>query len=363
MSRAGRGRNECEICGFVPYTKNKYREKSDHLAKFHFKERIDALMPKYRPYDCPGLECSYQGKDKQDVLRHYTGKHNILKKWVDDFIREQSGDTPETPRSTWVSNRQADEVPGDNPSGEGLTFREMEGRAIACQPVVQEPRCREIRKPAEPPSVSPDVIEVSKVVLTHKGQQTSFTISKVPRDGVEPSPPPPTTSSSISLIRLTKPPVTTPPIASSLLLTMAKSSPTPKVSQVRCKFCPAGQTRQFASIGQWKDHCLQEHPHLQGTLWQQEQTTPLPKVVDNLVPPCTAKTSCGACSMAFPSDQALSLHKEVCLEMDQEGEDEVVYLEEEEEISIKEEAIMIEDNTQEPPKKKARRPPPALIPI
>ena len=26
-------RNECEICGFVPYTKNKYREKQDHLAK------------------------------------------------------------------------------------------------------------------------------------------------------------------------------------------------------------------------------------------------------------------------------------------------------------------------------------------
>jgi hypothetical protein len=30
-------RNECEICGFVPYTKNKYREKQDHLAKSHFK--------------------------------------------------------------------------------------------------------------------------------------------------------------------------------------------------------------------------------------------------------------------------------------------------------------------------------------
>jgi len=26
-------KNECEICGFIPYTKNKYREKQDHLAK------------------------------------------------------------------------------------------------------------------------------------------------------------------------------------------------------------------------------------------------------------------------------------------------------------------------------------------
>ena len=33
----GLARNECEICGFTPYTKNKYREKQDHLAKFHFK--------------------------------------------------------------------------------------------------------------------------------------------------------------------------------------------------------------------------------------------------------------------------------------------------------------------------------------
>ena len=76
---AGLNRNECELCGFVPYTKNKYREKQDHLAKFHFKERIDAVLPTGRPYACPADECEYLGKDKQDILRHYTGKHNILK--------------------------------------------------------------------------------------------------------------------------------------------------------------------------------------------------------------------------------------------------------------------------------------------
>ena len=78
----------------MPYTKNKYREKQDHLAKFHFKERIEAVMPKARPYACPAHDCGYMGKDKQDVLRHYTGgggKHNILKMLVVDFIREQSG--------------------------------------------------------------------------------------------------------------------------------------------------------------------------------------------------------------------------------------------------------------------------------
>ncbi len=37
----GTTRNECEICGFVPYTKNKYREKQDHLAKLHFKVSLN----------------------------------------------------------------------------------------------------------------------------------------------------------------------------------------------------------------------------------------------------------------------------------------------------------------------------------
>jgi hypothetical protein len=39
-------RNECEICGFLPYTKNKYREKQDHLAKSHFKVEGFLVSPR-----------------------------------------------------------------------------------------------------------------------------------------------------------------------------------------------------------------------------------------------------------------------------------------------------------------------------
>ena len=38
----------------------------------------------------PALDCGSMGKDKQGVMRHYTGgggKHNILKMWVDDFMQ------------------------------------------------------------------------------------------------------------------------------------------------------------------------------------------------------------------------------------------------------------------------------------
>lgn len=57
--------NHCDICGFEPYTKNKYREKQDHLTKQHFKERIERLLPLTSPYVCPDTECQYVGKDKQ----------------------------------------------------------------------------------------------------------------------------------------------------------------------------------------------------------------------------------------------------------------------------------------------------------
>ena len=57
--------NNCDICGFEPYTKNKYREKQDHLTKQHFRERIECLLPLTSPYLCPDTQCQYVGKDKQ----------------------------------------------------------------------------------------------------------------------------------------------------------------------------------------------------------------------------------------------------------------------------------------------------------
>ena len=244
-------RNECEICGFVPYTKNKYREKQDHLAKFHFKERIDAVMPTTRPYSCPDFNCNYLGKDKQDVLRHYTGKHNILKMWVDAFIKEQNGGS-----SPPAGAFRREEV---------LTFSEMEGRAIAggqerssdvqIKGNVGEQgkntrRARTLLAEEQSPA-NPVVKDVSsdlpKVVLTADGQATSFTISKVCRGVTTESPSPPPSPSTVSLIRLSRAqsPSSTghcqgkaekqknPPTASSLLLKLARTSTKPLERQVR----------------------------------------------------------------------------------------------------------------------------------
>ena len=76
----------CELCDFVAQTKNKYREKQDHLSSVHFKDKIDKLIPKCRPYNCPEIDCSFVGKDNQSVLRHFIGKHDILKKLLKEAL-------------------------------------------------------------------------------------------------------------------------------------------------------------------------------------------------------------------------------------------------------------------------------------
>ena len=79
----------CELCGFEPKTKNKYREKQDHLVMKHFKERIDKIFPHCRPYACPNPECDFTGKDKQALLRHYTGKHGVLELYLREALAEK----------------------------------------------------------------------------------------------------------------------------------------------------------------------------------------------------------------------------------------------------------------------------------
>ena len=76
----------CELCDFVAQTKNKYREKQDHLSRVHFKDKIDKFIPKCKPYKCPESDCLYVGKDNQAILRHFTVKHDIIKKWLKEAL-------------------------------------------------------------------------------------------------------------------------------------------------------------------------------------------------------------------------------------------------------------------------------------
>ena len=84
----------CELCGFEPKTKNKYREKQDHLVMKHFKEKIDKVILHCLPYACPTEDCDFEGKDKQDLSRHYTGKHGILEKYLREALQAKADPIP-----------------------------------------------------------------------------------------------------------------------------------------------------------------------------------------------------------------------------------------------------------------------------
>ena len=73
---------KCELCGFVPKTTNKYREKTDHLIFKHFKEKINIIYPQDRAFKCTVDNCNqsgahvcrygkchFHGKDRQAYLR------------------------------------------------------------------------------------------------------------------------------------------------------------------------------------------------------------------------------------------------------------------------------------------------------
>ena len=87
---AGRGGlptgRPCEICGFEPKTKNKSRERQDHLAMKHYRERIQSDLTEVTNFQCP--LCDYVGKDKQTIYRHYTGKHKVVEQYLADDIRD-----------------------------------------------------------------------------------------------------------------------------------------------------------------------------------------------------------------------------------------------------------------------------------
>jgi hypothetical protein len=76
----------CMICGFIPTTKNKYRELQDHLVRKHFNDRIKAALPTKRPYMCPEPSCTIEGKDWQALMRHFTGKHGVLERYLREII-------------------------------------------------------------------------------------------------------------------------------------------------------------------------------------------------------------------------------------------------------------------------------------
>ena len=84
VEKRGSTGRPCEICGFEPKTKNKSRERQDHLAMKHYRERIQQELTKVVNLKCP--ICEFIGKDKQTIYRHYIGKHRVVEKYLEEDL-------------------------------------------------------------------------------------------------------------------------------------------------------------------------------------------------------------------------------------------------------------------------------------
>ena len=67
----------CELCGFEPKTKNKSRERMDHLAMKHFRDQMISELRKDKPMKCPRCDV-FESKDRQQLFRHMISKHKVL---------------------------------------------------------------------------------------------------------------------------------------------------------------------------------------------------------------------------------------------------------------------------------------------
>ena len=132
----------CELCGFEPKTKNKYREKQDHMVMKHFKEKIDKIFPAAKPYACPAEGCPFLGKDKQALLRHYTGKHGILEMYLREALAERGVRyVPGESHKRRPPKATESAPPGDRTDGEDPR-REVEALLASFQPrMFPGPQC------------------------------------------------------------------------------------------------------------------------------------------------------------------------------------------------------------------------------
>ena len=112
----------CELCGFEPKTKNKSRERMDHLAMKHFREQMISELRKDKPMKCPRCDV-FESKDRQQLFRHMISKHKVLDQYLADAIQKMRDEGKQTfgaaatpAPSTAVTASAPTETPGPSTS-------------------------------------------------------------------------------------------------------------------------------------------------------------------------------------------------------------------------------------------------------
>ena len=107
----GAGTRICELCGFEPRTKNKSRERMDHLAMKHFREQMISELRKDKPMNCPRCD-NFESKDRQQLFRHMISKHKVLDFYLAASIEKMKAEGKQPFYSEPLSNTQAPVVNG-----------------------------------------------------------------------------------------------------------------------------------------------------------------------------------------------------------------------------------------------------------
>ena len=81
----------CELCGFEPKTKNKSRERMDHLAMKHFRDQMISELRKDLPMRCPRCD-SFESKDRQQLFRHMISKHKVLDHYLQCAVEKMKAE-------------------------------------------------------------------------------------------------------------------------------------------------------------------------------------------------------------------------------------------------------------------------------
>ena len=81
----------CELCDFEPKTKNKSRERMDHLAMKHFRDQMINELRKDKPMKCPRCDV-FESKDRQQLFRHMISKHKVLDYYLADAINKMKSE-------------------------------------------------------------------------------------------------------------------------------------------------------------------------------------------------------------------------------------------------------------------------------
>ena len=110
-----RSTKACELCHHE-YTnqKNKCQERDNHLLYKHFKEKVDSEYGKQIENSlpkCPFKKCAYEcpktcpkTKTKSVLTLHYTRKHGILSKYLQEQIKSIEKDMPNVDKSSESTN-------------------------------------------------------------------------------------------------------------------------------------------------------------------------------------------------------------------------------------------------------------------